>query len=198
MRDRHDAFFLTARLSILAHPLSPHGNLASYGSNASTGFGADALDRFGDLPVAVGGIVGALFLDVEVFGVLADDDKVDGMWCGGFEGGGQDGLAGTDIGVEGKAFAQRNDGGGVAGDFGSWGAVVTFVLVYGERKSREDSAGAEKEGAPDSSKQSSVTFFLQSLHSALGQRGPGAFEAIEAGVEVHKGEIEAQRRRQRL
>jgi hypothetical protein len=55
----------------------------------------DALDGFGDF--AVGAIVGLLLFDVEVLGVLADDDEVDGVREGG---GGNDGLDGSDVCVE--------------------------------------------------------------------------------------------------
>jgi hypothetical protein len=55
----------------------------------------DALDGFGDF--AVGAIVGLLFFDVQVLGVLTDDDEVDGVGEGG---GGNDGLDGSDVGVE--------------------------------------------------------------------------------------------------
>jgi hypothetical protein len=73
----------------------------------------DALDGLGDL--AVGGVKGALVLDVKVLCVLADDDHVDGLDGGG------DGLYGADVGVEVELLAEGDDGGGVALDGGGGG-----------------------------------------------------------------------------
>jgi hypothetical protein len=42
---------------------------------------------------------------------------------------------------------------------------------------------------PDSSKESSVTFFLQYLDGLFRKRGSGAFEAVKPGVEVDEREL---------
>lgn len=46
-----------------------------------------------------------------------------------------------------------------------------------------------REAVPDSSKESSVTFFLQCLDGLFRKRGSGAFEAVKAGVEVDEREL---------
>lgn len=79
----------------LAHSLPPEGNLTSHVGNAEGGLLADALDGLGDL--AVGSIVRLLLLDVEILGVLTDDDEVDRV---GEHGGVLDRLDGADVGVE--------------------------------------------------------------------------------------------------
>jgi hypothetical protein len=112
----------------LAHLLSSERNLACDGGDAAAGAGADAFDGFGDLAVAAGVRVGFLFFDVEVFGVFADNDEVDGRLGGGGKGGGEHAFAWSDVGVEGEAFAQCDDGRGVAGDFGGWGAGECSVI----------------------------------------------------------------------
>ena len=94
----------------MAHLLPAEGDVTRHGGDAAAGAGADAFDGFGDLAVAVGVRVGLFFLDVEVFGVFAHDDEVDGGLGGGLEGGGEHALAWSDVGVQGEAFAQRHDG----------------------------------------------------------------------------------------
>jgi hypothetical protein len=113
---------------LLAHLLSAEGDVAGHGGDAAAGVGADAFDSFGDLAVAAGVRVGLFFLDVEVFGVFAYDDEVDGGLGRGLEGGGEHALAGSDVGVQGEAFAQRHDGRGVAGHFGGWGAGLFSAM----------------------------------------------------------------------
>ena len=45
------------------------------------------------------------------------------------------------------------------------------------------------EAVPDSSKESSVTFFLQCLDGLFRKRGSSAFEAVKAGVEFDEREL---------
>lgn len=61
------------RLS-LTDLLSSESNLSRHGTDSERGVFRDALD--GLCYLAVGGVVGLLFLDVEVLSVLTDDDKV--------------------------------------------------------------------------------------------------------------------------
>jgi hypothetical protein len=42
---------------------------------------------------------------------------------------------------------------------------------------------------PDSSKEGSITFFLQCLDGLFRKRGSGAFEAVKASVEVDEREL---------
>ncbi|KAI4127991.1 MAG: hypothetical protein LQ341_006733 [Variospora aurantia] len=95
----------------IAYGLPAQGDFPCHGGDAARCAFRDAFDRLGDLAGAVGGVKGAFLLDVEVLGVFAHDDEVDG----GF--GGRDGLHGADVGVEVELLAQGNDGGRVAGDF---------------------------------------------------------------------------------
>lgn len=69
----------------------------------------DALDGLGDL--AIGGIIRLLFLDIQIFGVLADDDEIDGVGEGG---GGSHGLDGADVGVQVESLAESDNGRRVA------------------------------------------------------------------------------------
>lgn len=88
---------------------SPCGDLTGHVGNAVAGVLGNALDGLGDL--AIGAIVGLLLLDVEVLGVLADNDKVDGVGEGG---GRDDRLDGSDVCVEVQALAEADDGAAVA------------------------------------------------------------------------------------
>ena len=93
----------------VADALPPGGDLAGHVGDAVAGALGDALDGLGDL--AVGAVVGLLLLDVQVLGVLADDDEVD--WVG--EGsGGSDGLDGPHVRVQVQALAEADDGAAVA------------------------------------------------------------------------------------
>lgn len=82
----------------------------------------DAFYSFSDFS-AVGGVVRALFFDVEIFCVFADDDEVDGG------GGCGDGFYGSDVGVEGEALAEGDDGGGVAFCCYGWGSVIPPISI---------------------------------------------------------------------
>jgi hypothetical protein len=93
----------------VADALSPGRDLAGHVGDAVAGALGDALDGLGDL--AVGTIVGLLLLDVQVLGVLADDDEVDRV---GECGGGSDGLDGPHVGVQVQALAEADDGAAVA------------------------------------------------------------------------------------
>lgn len=92
----------------VAHALPPQRNVARHGGDAAARLGGDALDRLADLGVALAGRL--LLLDVQVLGVFAHDDQVDGV-----QGVGADGLDGADVGVEAHLLAQGDDWGGVAG-----------------------------------------------------------------------------------
>jgi hypothetical protein len=96
--------------------LAAEGNLTSDGGDAHGGTLGDALDGLGNL--AVGALNGALLLHVQVLGVLADDDKVDGFAIAAAGGG----LDRADIGVEVELLAESDNGGGVAGDLCAGGA----------------------------------------------------------------------------
>lgn len=93
---------------VLADLLAAQRNVAGHGGNAERGLFGDALDGLGDL--ALGGVARGLLLDVEILGVLADNDHVDGL------GGGQDGLDGADVGIEVEALSEGDNGRGVALD----------------------------------------------------------------------------------
>lgn len=92
----------------LADLLAAQRNITSHGSNAERGLLGDALDGLGDL--ALGGVAGGLLLDVQILGVLAHDDHVNGL------GGVHDGLDGAHIGVQVEALAQGDNGRRVALD----------------------------------------------------------------------------------
>lgn len=109
MRDR-DHGLLARRITRGApHPLSTDRDVAGHGCYAGGCALGDALDGFCDFAVWRG--VGLLFFDVEVFGVLADDDEVDWVREGR---GGCDGFDGADVGVEVEAFAEGDDGAAIA------------------------------------------------------------------------------------
>lgn len=99
----------------VADRLPAQGDLPGHGGDAVRGAFGDAFDRLRYLAGAIGGVEGSFFLDVEVLGVLAHDDEVDGG------GGGGDGLHGADVGVEVEFLAQGDNGGGVSGDLFSGG-----------------------------------------------------------------------------
>lgn len=88
--------------------LSPQGDLTGHDGDTVTGALGDALDSLGDFPRAVGRFEGAFFLDVEVLGVLADDDQVDGRFGGC---GPASGFHGAHVSVEVELFAQGDDRG---------------------------------------------------------------------------------------
>lgn len=92
----------------LADLLAAQRNVAGHGGDAEGRLFGDALDGLGDL--AIGGVARRLLLDVEVLGVLAHNDHVDGL------GGGHDGLDGADVCVEVEALAQGDNGRRVALD----------------------------------------------------------------------------------
>lgn len=106
--DGNEGLAVDAGAAVLADLLAAQRNVAGHGSDAERGLFGDALDGLGDL--ALGGVAGGLLLDVEILGVLADNDHVDGL------GGGHDGLDGTDVGVEVEALSEGDNGRGVALD----------------------------------------------------------------------------------
>lgn len=105
----HDGILGCAVASAGPDALSPRCDLTSHAGNAVAGILGDALDGLGDL--AIGSIVGLLLLDVQILGVLADNDKVDGV---GECGGGNDRLDGTDVGVKVEALTEADNGAAVA------------------------------------------------------------------------------------
>lgn len=129
MRNRHHPPPVNRRQPRVPHALPAERNVARHGRNVGRRVFRNALDGFGDAG-AVGRGVGFLLLDVEVFGVLADDDEVYGA------GSGACGFHGADVGVEVEAFAEGDDGGGVAFYFcggGTMGVLVFRVLQGGVR-----------------------------------------------------------------
>lgn len=130
-------------------------------SNALGGGLGDALDGLGDAG-AVGESARHLLLDVQVLGVFADDDKVDGLRVGV----GGHALDGADVGVQVEALAERDDGGAVAGDLGG--------------------------GGGDGAEQRTVALLLEGLDRGLGEGGAGGLESAEAGFEVDEAELQAE------
>lgn len=101
----------------VADLLAAQGDFTGDGGDARRGALGDTFDSLGNL--AVGGVLAGFLLDVEVLGVLADDDQVDGV-ASAFAGGG---LDGADVGVEVELLAEGDDGRGVSGDLGAGGAA---------------------------------------------------------------------------
>ena len=101
----------------VADLLATQGNLSGDGGNAGRCLLGDPLDGLGNL--AVGGFLGLFVLDVEVLGVLPDNDHVDGVTAVLAAGG----LDRTHVGVEVHLFAESDNRRGVTGDLGAWGAI---------------------------------------------------------------------------
>ena len=142
--------------------VAAQGNVAGHGGDAERGLLGDALDGLGDLAGAVGGVEGALVLDVQVFGVLAHNDHVNGL------GRRHDRLDRADVGVEVELLAQGDDGARVALDGGR--------------------------GRGDGAEEGAVALLLEDLDRLVGQGRARLLERLEAGVQVHKVEAQAQRR----
>lgn len=117
MRDGHAGRRVHARRprARIADLLPAQCNVPGHSGDAVARALGDALDGLGDFAGAVGGVVGALFFDIEVLGVLADNDEVDGAFSRGCR------FHGAHVGVEVEFLAERDDGGRVAGDFGGGG-----------------------------------------------------------------------------
>lgn len=96
-----------------ADVLAAERNLTGDVGDAERGMLGDTLDGLGNL--AVGTLDGALFLHVQVLGVLADDDKVNGLAIAVTGGG----LDRADVGVQVELLAESDNGRGVAGDLGA-------------------------------------------------------------------------------
>lgn len=86
--------------TLLAGSLASQGELKSNLSDASGGTLRDALDGLSDLGAILEG-TGGLLLDVEIFGVLADNDEI---------GVGVYGLDGADIGVKVELLTESDNG----------------------------------------------------------------------------------------
>lgn len=99
-----------------ADVLAAESDLTGDGGNARRGPLGNALDGLGDL--AVGTLLGCLLLHVQVLGVLADDDQVNGLAVAAAGGG----LDGADVGVQVELLAESDDGRRVTGDLGAGGA----------------------------------------------------------------------------
>ncbi len=101
----------------IADLLAAKSNFTSNSSDAGRSALGDLLDGPGNL--AVGSLFSALFLHVEILGVLADNDEVNGVTGTAADGG----LDGADIGEEVELLAESDDGGGVTGDLGGRRAI---------------------------------------------------------------------------
>ena len=51
---------------------------------------------------------------------------------------------------------------------------------------------------PDSPEESTIAFLLQGVDRLVGESGTGAVEGVIAGIEIHEGELQVQRRGKRL
>ena len=131
-----------ARHARVAQRLPPQGDVSRHARDAGASALRDALDGLGDAAGAVGGGEGALLLDVQVLGVLAHDDEVDGR-AGGAPRRGD----GADVGVQVEGLAQRDDGRRVAGNAGAGRAdgaeegAVAFGAQGGDCGGREGGPG---------------------------------------------------------
>lgn len=100
-----------------ADALAAECNLTGDVGDAERGMLGNTLDSLGNL--AVRGIDGALFLHVQVLGILADDDQVNGLAVA---------VAGSsldraDVGIQVELLAESHNGRRVAGDLGARGAL---------------------------------------------------------------------------
>lgn len=147
----------------VAHVLAPLGDLAGHLGDAVARAARDALDGLG-LGAAVGAVGGGgLLLDVQVLGVLAHNDHVDVLLA---EQAGGDALDGTDVGEQVELLAQGDDGGRVALDGGR--------------------------GGLDGAEEGAVAVGLEDADGVVGEGGARLFKVLEAGVQVDKGELEAE------
>jgi hypothetical protein len=122
--DGDDGILGCVTASAFPDTLSPRCNLASHVGNAVAGVLGNALDGLGNL--AVGSIVGLLFLDIEILSVLADDDEVNGIGEGC---GRNDRLDRSDVGVKVQTLAEADD----------W---ATVALGWGGRRAETSSKSA--------------------------------------------------------
>ena len=92
---------------------------------------------------------------------------------------------------------------------GSWGdcisARVMICIYWCARSEREKSfprscmvcmGRVMAQGIPNSTKQCAITFLLQDLLCPVWKSCTRALEALKAGIEVHKGEVELQTARE--
>lgn len=139
MGDGDEGALVDARDARLADPLATEGDVTGHGGDAEAGLVRDALDGLGDL--ALGGVVRLLLLDVQILGVLPDDDHIDRLLVRA------DGLDRTDVGVEVELLAQGDDRGGVALDGGRRGgdgaeeSTITVGLENGDGLVGQGGAG---------------------------------------------------------
>ena len=169
--------------------LATQGNLSGDGCDAGRCLFGDPLDGLRNL--AVGGFLGLFVLDVEVLGVLPDNDHVDGVTAVLTAGG----LNRTHVGIKVHLLAESDNRRGVAGDLGAWGAI------HGRNQESEPSIiqhTASVTNSPDSSEQSSIAFLLQSLQGLVGQGRTRPVESIKPSIQVDKAEVEVQRRGKRF
>ena len=167
VRDGDESVLAGCGARRLADLLPPQRNLASHGSDAERGALGDALDGLCDL--AVGRVVRLLLLDVEILGVFAHNDEVNGVLEDGRV---PDRLDGPDVGVQVHALAESDNRGRVA--------------LCGSR------------GRAHGSEEGAVALGLERLYGLVGEGGARLLEGLEAGIEVHKRELEVQRRGQSL
>jgi len=153
---------LAGLASRVADTLATESNVTGHGSDTTRGTLGDALDGLGDL--AVLGVVCLLLLDVQVLGVLADNDKVNGV---GEHGGVLDALDGTNVGVQVEALAESDNGRRVA--LGRGG------------------------GRAHGTEESTIALLLQCVDGLLGQGNASLLEGLEASFQVDEGEGQTQR-----
>jgi len=133
--DRDERRLVDARHARITNLLAANGDITSHGCDAEGRFVGNTLDGLGDL--AVGALVRLLLLDVEVFGILADNDQVNGF------GGRHDGLDGANICIQVEALAEGDNGRRVALDSMGRGAdgaeegTMTFVPQHVDGGIRE-------------------------------------------------------------
>jgi hypothetical protein len=126
--DGHKGAFVDGRGTRFADLLAAESNLTGHGSDTVGSAEGNTLDGLGDLAAAIWGVKGTLILDVEVLGVLTDNDHVDWVL------GGHDRLHWTHVGVEVETLAKGDNWGRVALDGGGWGRDSTeessIALVF--------------------------------------------------------------------
>jgi len=153
---------LAGLASRVADTLATESNVTGHGGDTARGTLGDALDGLGDL--AVLGVVCLLLLDVQVLGVLADNDKVNGV---GEHGGVLDALDGTNVGVQVKTLAEGDNGRRVA-------------LSRGR-------------GRAHGTEESTIALLLQRVDGLLGQGNASLLEGLETSFQVDEGEGQTQR-----
>ncbi len=94
--------------------LTADSNVAGHSRDPCRGALRDTLYSLGNAAACVGIGVGTFLFNIEVLGILTDDDEVERR-----EGPG-DCLYGADVGIQVKSFTEGDNRGGVASYFYSW------------------------------------------------------------------------------